>query len=445
MRDLAYAAIWLTLLPASLLAPYIGVVLWIWTALLSPNELFYGFMASVPLNKIVAVSTLFALLISKEKLRLYFDRTMGLLLLFAGGATMSWLLAISPSENGNDLYQKVMKEILLALLVIVTIDRHSRIHLAVLVIAVSIGFVGVKEGLMFLATAGNHKVLGNGSIGDNNSVATALLMTIPLMYYLYRWIGRYYIRIGMMIAMVLSVIAVMATFSRGGFIGLIVLGLFTLKNGRNRLASFAVVLMAIAIIYAVAPESWYARQGTIDTANMDGSFTGRIIAWKISLLIALDHPLFGGGMHAVQQVPTWISYAPRIGIFSFIPTPMPDSYPHAAHSIWFEIVGDLGFFGLTIFVGLLLTAYFNLRATIRAAKHDPALRWAGDLAGMLQISLVIYVVTASALSMGYFEMLYILLGLISRLRWLAAAERNVSAGGVSDTNAWRGKRVRLAA
>jgi putative inorganic carbon (HCO3(-)) transporter len=44
------------------------------------------------------------------------------------------------------------------------------------------------------------------------------------------------------------------------------------------------------------------------------------------------------------------------------------------------------------------------------------LAWAGDLARMLQVSIVVYMVTAAALSMAYFELIYILIALVSRCR-----------------------------
>lgn len=64
MRDAGFFFIWLVLLPISFYSAHIGVLLWIWIALLSPNELLYGVMAGVPFNKIVAGSTVMLLMVS---------------------------------------------------------------------------------------------------------------------------------------------------------------------------------------------------------------------------------------------------------------------------------------------------------------------------------------------------------------------------------------------
>jgi len=52
--------------------------------------------------------------------------------------------------------------------------------------------------------------------------------------------------------------------------------------------------------------------------------------------------------------------------------------------------------------------------TQRIARKDPALIWAADLARASQISLVMYIVCGAALSNLYFEVLYIVLAVISR-------------------------------
>jgi putative inorganic carbon (HCO3(-)) transporter len=220
------------------------------------------------------------------------------------------------------------------------------------------------------------------------------------------------------------------TFSRGGFIGLLVLAAFMIKNSRSKVASLLLVALACGLIYILAPESWFERLNTIESADNDASFTGRIVAWKISWLIAVDHPLFGGGMHAVQRLLVWDTYKPSLYRLDFIPTPPADSRPHAAHSIYFEVLGDMGFLGLTLFLALLGTSLWNCSKIYRMARNQPSLAWAADLARMLQVTIVVYLVTAAALSMAYFELIYIILAVSSRcLRTvkLTLAEENALA------------------
>lgn len=435
MRDLVVALGWIVMMPLLLTSPHVGVLLWVWVALLSPNDLLFGFMSSVPFNKIVAVITLGLMLIGKEKKDPYLDTTWVLLLVFALEATFVFMGSIVESEDGTDLYTKLMKITVLAFVILLVMNTRHRLHLLILAIAVSVGFLIVKEGIISLLTGGGHKILGTGAFGDNNSVAVTVLMVIPLIYYLARYSAVFVVRIGMFVVLGLSVTTVVMTFSRGGFIGLIVLAAFMMKNSRNKLASLLLIILAGGLTYVLAPGAWFERLNTIEASDTDLSFMGRVIAWKISWLIAVDHPLFGGGFHAVQRLLVWDTYKPFLYQLDFIATPPPDTKPHAAHSIYFEMLGDMGFVGLGLFLALLGTSLWNCSRIYKMARHHPSLAWAADLARMLQVTIVVYMVTAAALSMAYFELIYIIIAITSRCRrtvTLALAAENAVASNKSD-------------
>jgi putative inorganic carbon (HCO3(-)) transporter len=414
MRDLAFAFIWIGLLPLITVSANAGALVWVWTALLSPNEMLYGFLSDVPFNKIVALFTVFRIVSDKEK-DPYFDITLVLLILLAMASTASWLSGLVSTEGSTDLYEKLLKEIVLAFVLTAVITTRARIDRLIIVIIIALGFLSVKEGLIFLLTGGGHHILGNGALGDNNGLAMVLLMIIPLIWYLARYSVVKIVRIGLWSTLALSLVTVLATYSRGGLIGMVVLGAFAIKNSRRRIASLCLVAVAAVTLYAMAPDTWFNRMDTIETADSDASFVGRIIAWKVSLLIALDNPLFGGGMHAVQDPFVWDTYVVDIDRVNFINTPPPvSSSAHAAHSIYFEILGDMGFVGLTLFLAIIGIALWNCRQLYRMSRAHPSLAWAGYLARMLQISLVVYLVTGAALSQGYLELLYMLIALVSR-------------------------------
>ena len=430
-----FAFVWMALLPLCLMSAFVGVLLWVWVALLSPNELLSGFMAGVPFNKIVAVCTLGLLCVSREKKQPYLDTTLTLLLLLGLSSTVSWLMSMAPGADGDDLYQKLIKEIVLAFAIATVMTTRHRIHLLVLTIVFSLGFLAVKEGLISLLTSGGHKITGSGSVGDNNSLATALLMIIPLALYLARYSAVRMIRIGLILISLLAAITVVMTFSRGGFVGMLILALFMVKNSNNKAGSLLLVLAAGIAVYALAPSSWFDRLNTIQNADNDGSFMGRVVAWKMSWLIAMDHPLFGGGPHAVQHLSVWNTYKPELPSLDFIATPPPDIMAHAAHSIYFEILGDYGFAGLALFLGTVLTGVLNCNWIYRRARGHPSLAWAADLARMSQVSLVIYLATGAALSMGYFELVYIMVALLSRCRRLVQKALSAEAAAAPSEEA----------
>jgi probable O-glycosylation ligase (exosortase A-associated) len=413
-----FAIVWMALLPVSFMSAHVGVLIWVWVALLSPSDLLVGFMSGVPFNKIVALTTLLLFFASRERKDPYLDTTLVMLLLFAFTATISWSTGLVSADDSTDIYQKLLKEMVLVFMITSIMTTRHRLNLLVLTIVLSLGFTSVKEGLISVLTVGGHKILGSGSVGDNNSVATAVLMIVPLTYYLARHAAVRVVRIGLYCTLGLSLITVVMTFSRGGFVGLLLLGLFMVAKSASKGRALLLVATVAILTYALAPESWFERLSTIKDADNDGSFMGRVVAWKISWLIAVAHPLFGGGLHAVQHLNVWSTFRPQLPSLDFIKTPPADLTPHAAHSIYFEVLGDLGFTGLFLFVGVILMAIWNCRWINRRARNHPSLAWVADLASMTQLSLILYMATGAALSMGYFELLYILLALVSRCRRL---------------------------
>jgi putative inorganic carbon (HCO3(-)) transporter len=422
MRDLLFLSVMLTMLPLTLRFPMVGVMGWAWTALLAPNDWLYSYMAVVPFNKLFAGATMIAMVIHARQLRLRMNTTLWLVLILLVLGTMSALLAIDQSEYSWALYWKFTKIILFAFVIAAVVRNRLDIHALLLAVALGVGFVGVSEGAFYLASRGGHIIRGNPSVGDNNSLAVGLLMVVPIILYLAAQAEARVVQLIGYAAAALVVAAVVGTFSRGALIGLVALLLFLLAGSRRKLIGFAVIVVLVVTIFVSAPESWFERMDTISAAAQDTSFMGRVIAWKISTMIALDHPLLGGGFHAVQHPFAWGYYGGNMGILDFVATSAPDASPHAAHSIFFEVLGDLGFPALFAFLGMIGSIYFNARHVRRLSVNRPDLRWAYDLGYSLQASAVVFVVSGSAVSISYSDLFYILLVITASLRELVVAE-----------------------
>lgn len=416
MRDIAFFLVWIVLFPISLWSAHIGVLLWIWTALISPGDLLYGFMSSIPYNKIIAITTFGVILLNQEKKMFYFDGTLALLLMLAAVSTASALMPAAPSYDSWAIYEKLLKILVLAVVVSGVMWTRYRLHAALLAICLAFGFDGMNDGLKYLVSGGGHKIVGKPALGDNNHLALAVLMTIPLLFYAFKYSTWRIAKYCFLAVIGGCVVTVIGSLSRGGAIGLVVIALMFLKNSKQKAVSFALIGLGGIAILGLAPESWFTRVDSINTVGEDNSFQGRVIAWKISTLIALDRPFTGGGFHAVQLYDVWNRYAENFSLLDFIHTDPAGSSPRAAHSIYFEVLGDIGFLGLSVFLSLIAMGFRNAMLLKRYARQDPRQQWAGDLGSMIQISLVVYCTSGGAVSMGYFETFYVLLVILSRAR-----------------------------
>lgn len=86
--------------------------------------------------------------------------------------------------------------------------------------------------------------------------------------------------------------------------------------------------------------------------------------------------------------------------------------PIAAHSIYFQVLGNHGFVGLFIFLCLWLLTYRYAGWLNKNAVSIPQARWAADLGGMIQVALIGYAVGGAFLSLAYFDLPYYMMVMV---------------------------------
>ncbi len=409
----------LGLLPVILRFPACGVLAWAWFSILSPHQQVYGFAHGQPFGMAIALATLIGWLASSERKRWTPDAMPWLMLLFFAWLTFNSAFAPYPDWSWP-LWNRTARIMVFVLLVFVLMTTKARIHALVWVLVACIGYFGIKGGVFTLTSGGSAIVYGppDTLLFDNNQLAAAVVMTLPLVNYLRLQTRAAWLRLGLAGAMALQVLMVFGSYSRGAVIALgAMLAMFWWRSDRKILYG---VLAAVVVVggLSVMPESFFQRMSTIQDASQDASFHGRVVAWQVATLYALEHFPFGAGF-AAPQLPA---------IFNHY---FPDETPHAAHSIYFEVLGEHGFPALAIYLTMLALGLRNCFVIARRTRGRPGLRWAYDLARMLQVSLVSFFVGGAALSMAYFDAFLALLALISTLRELTA--RAVAPAAVRGT------------
>jgi len=67
MRDIIVAALVFGSLPFILRRPWFGIIVWTWLGFMNPHRMAWGFVTTMPVAQIVALATLFGMLLSKER------------------------------------------------------------------------------------------------------------------------------------------------------------------------------------------------------------------------------------------------------------------------------------------------------------------------------------------------------------------------------------------
>lgn len=424
MRDAMLMAGMLILLPLALTSSFRAYLIWCWTGLVGINFYVYGFMKGMPFNQIFALLTFAVLFLRKdpERGRITSSATLLFFALFALHCTLSAVSAYPGVVRNAELYTQVLKVMLFCLLMPIILTHRYRIHLFVVAVFVSLAVHGLLDGLKTIASGGGHRVVGIAKFGDNNHTAVLLVMQVPIALYLYQYSASRLVRFVLLITLALLIAAIIGTHSRGGLVSLVAACAWLILLGRRKLIGLVALVLGLSVILTLAPSDWEKRMDTITSAEEDESFMGRVKAWKISSAIALENPITGGGFHALENPNIWTRFREAPSIMDFVATGPADIHPHAAHSNYFEVMGDLGFVGLALYLAILLNSFFMKAAISREAKHcGPKHRWAGDLANALGASLFAYAIGGAAVSMAYYEIFYILVMLMAVVRQYAFA------------------------
>ena len=191
-------------------------------------------------------------------------------------------------------------------------------------------------------------------------------------------------------------------------------GYLFLKSDRKLLLGSFIVILVI-IVANIATSEWSSRIGTIETANEDASFMGRVVAWKLSMILAIQSPLVGGGFKAIEYFPVWSNASQSFFSYPWfytgdaLPNPV---HAHAAHSIYFQVLGDHGFIGLALYLYCLIGSFLTARSTARKAKKMNAPIWIRNLCTALQLAIFVFALGGAALSFAYFDLTFALFGLV---------------------------------
>lgn len=387
MRDIFVTLVVFGSLPFILRQPYLGVLVWSWLGYMNPHRLGWSFATEMPYAQIVALTTLFAMMISREAKRIPWTRETIILLIFILWMVLTTIFAIHQQAAFEQL-DKVLKIQLMTFVTMMLMKRPERVNLLVWVIVLSLGFYGVKGGIFTLLTGGGYHVRGpyGSFISGNNEIGLALIMTLPLMRYLQLQSGKFWMRRGWAVAILLTVVAILGTQSRGALVGISAMTLFLILKSRNRFLLLLFVLAMIPATYLIMPESWFERMHSIQTYEEDSSVQGRFRAWNYALKSASSH-FFGGGYEMFRG--------------------------HTdAHSIYFEILGEHGFIGLIIFLLLGLFTWRTGSWIIQQTRQRDELAWCRDLASMVQVSMVGFAVAGAFLGLAYFDLYYHLIAIM---------------------------------
>lgn len=429
MRDLVLGPVIVGIAAYGLLHPWIGILGWTWISIMNPHS-YTWHLSSMPVAATVAGATLLGVLLTRDRRQFFVTRETVVLMLF-----MLWMCITLPFSFHFDLsfplWNRVMKIDLMVLVAMVVLYSKKHIMLLAWVLVGSLGFYGVKGGLFTLTTGGSYRVWGPAGsfIEGNNEIALALIMIIPFMRFLQLTTESVWIKRGLFVAMLLCATAALGSYSRGALLAIAAMGVVLWWRSDKKFVGAGLLVVVSVILLSFMPEPWWARMETIGTYSEDTSFTGRINAWWMAWNLAKANFLGGGFM--IYEPALFALYAPN-------PLDI-----HAAHSIYFMVLGEHGFVGLFLFLLLWILVWRSAGRLRLQGQELPQTHWLSHLGAMCQVSLAGYAVGGAFLSLSYYDLPYniIILVVLGRRwmdgkEWIKEVEQEASAQvGVLSENA----------
>jgi putative inorganic carbon (HCO3(-)) transporter len=404
MRDLLFVTGILISALIALRQPVYGILAFICVSLLNPHSLTWGFGRTFPFAQTIALGTLVGFVFWREKRTLPQQREFYLLLALWAMYGISTMFAIEPQRAYLHLVQ-VSKILLMVCISIFLINTQERVLLLMKVIALSLGFHGLKGGIFAVTSGGHLMVWGpEGSFLEaNNALGMALAMNVPLLYHLFtteqdwrlRWVER--------AMFFFSYPATICTFSRGAWLALAaVTGLIILKS-KYKVFILAAALVLVPMSLPLLPERVVERYGDLQNYEQEGSAQSRFWNWAFCTRVGLGNLLYGGGFD-FYSLRAYFQYFPEFQEHN-------PGKVWSCHSMWFTVLGEHGLPGMTLWLLLIGSCLSSIRHIWVLARKEQDHLWFHH-ADMLFGAFVAYMVAGTFLDVAYFDLFYQLVAVV---------------------------------
>lgn len=198
----------------------------------------------------------------------------------------------------------------------------------------------------FVSASGTIEYRISSFFPHPNQLAGFVALFVPLGAGLYRVFESSFAKAASVALVILSVLAVTATFSRGGLIGLAALAFLYVRNRR----AWPIIAVAFVLIAALAPSVWKDRVANAGKLNQPEIAT-RVDLWGAAGQIFAEHPVLGVGLNNFKVGYVALERPGR----SFLPGTS-FGVPETAHNLYLNTLAEQGLVGAAALLVLILSA-----------------------------------------------------------------------------------------
>lgn len=409
MRELLLLAIVFFICVASLVKVQVALYGYVWYGLMRPDILAFA-EAKYPISTILAIACAIAMVRRYSSLPAIFQCSASrLLLLMQIPIGLSVLFAVRP-ELSMERYTDYIKMMAVLFSIPVLIQTEQHFRELILVILMSLGAIGVKFGSFGVLHGGVVLVGGYGDVlDDNNFLALALAMLVPLCWYYMLICSSWLMKASVVGIMGLSIAQVLMSNSRGGSLAL-GLGLVAILLRTRRRALF--LLMALpcvgALLYLVR-DTYFERMNTLRVPTEEASAASRLVHAETALKMWTDYPFLGVGFGGFN----YAALAPKYG---------GADADHVAHNSYLQMLVDAGIVAGVLYICTLIASVRILGRSAAKWRSTHPLRAA--LPTGVQTALLVFMLGGTFYSCHRLDFTYMLM--MCAAAWEAIDRRTTS-------------------
>lgn len=318
----------------------------------------------------------------------------------------------------NTIFQRALGYLFLFIMIARICTTRERIRGVFLILVVSHLFLLAMNPEVVTNPTVRHYIVGATFLGDGNDYSLSLCILLGIGMEMALAQTSTMKRILCWVLLGLLLLAIVGTQSRGATLGMLaVFGYMWWRSPRKAVGIVVLVFAAFAILL-YAPDVYFERMGTLSAPSQDSSAEGRLHAWRAGTKMALNNVLGVGAGNFPNNFPKYRA---------------PDAPARwmTAHSMYFLILGELGFLGLLLLFKLVFGNFrSNVRLRRRLEQRDPK-QFAADIRSLdlFNAGILGFAVAGAFLSVTYYPHIFVLGGLAIALRRVVAED----AGLVDET------------
>ncbi len=438
MRDLFFIAFLGIFLLAGLKRPFLFIMAYAYVDIIAPQRMSYYLLNSIPISLIMFGLAVGGYLIADDKKDSRFSGRqvlMVLLLIYCGYTTS---VADYPAESAEK-WNWVWKALVFAIFLPLTLRTKARLEALALIMVLSVATLIITGGIKTVLSGGGYGVLqllidDNSGLYEGSIISCVAICIIPLVL----WLGKYGtvfkpdVRVkAFTVCLVGACLLIpIGTQARTGLLCIAALAILLLRFNRYRFvyagAAFALGILSLPLL----PSSYTDRMATIFEYQADQSASTRVAVWYWTIDYVKNKPLGGGfeayrsnEINASKVITTETAGGTTIETQDYV------ERGRAYHSSYFEMLGEQGYPGLTLWLLIHLGGIWRMEVVRKRydKNHKAGEEWVAPFALALQNGQIIYMVGSGFVGIAYQPFIYMLIAMQIGLDTYLARRRSESA------------------